>query len=105
VARTQAPDTLLSLVARELKINANQLFNSRKRIAAEAFAKGSAPGPLVAVTVFDMPPDAAPVTSAGSGVIVLSGGRPSRDWKARLTRSRCHCCWRGYCHDRAPRRQ
>lgn len=77
VARTLAADASVSLIARELKINANQLFSWRKRFSTETPADGNVPGQLVAVTVLDTPRalEPAPASSVSPGVIVLSVGQ------------------------------
>jgi transposase len=77
VARTLVADASVSLIARELKINANQLFSWRKRFSTEAPAGGNAPSQLVAVTVLDTPraPAPAPAANVPPGVIVLSVGQ------------------------------
>ena len=75
VARTQADGASVSLIARELKINTNQLFSWRKRFGDQALAGGNAPSQLVAVTVLDTLPASAPVASVPPGVIVLSVGQ------------------------------
>ena len=74
VARTQIDGASVLLIARELKINTNQLFSWRKRFGVAPFVGGNAPSQLVAVTVLDTPPASAPVASAVPGVIVLSVG-------------------------------
>jgi transposase len=74
VARTLAGASV-SLTAREVNINTNQLFSWRKRFGADAPADSNAPDQLVAVTVVDRPVLPAPVASAGPGVIVLSVGQ------------------------------
>lgn len=74
VARKQVDGASVSLIARELKINTNQLFSWRKRFGDEALAGGNAPSQLVAVTVLDTLPTSAPVASVPPGVIVLSVG-------------------------------
>lgn len=77
VARTLVADASVSLIARELKINTNQLFSWRKRFSTEALAGGNAPSQLVAVTVLDTPraQAPAPVANVPPGVIVLSVGK------------------------------
>ncbi|MGK5065098.1 transposase [Janthinobacterium sp. LB3P112] len=75
VARTEVDGTSVSLIARELNINTNQLFSWRKRFGGEALADGNAPSQLVAVTVLDTPPVTAPVAGSAPGVIVLSVGQ------------------------------
>ena len=75
VARTQIDGASVSLIARELKINTNQLFGWRKRFGDQALAGGNAPSQLVAVTVLDTLPASAPVASVPPGVIVLSVGQ------------------------------
>ena len=75
VARTLVAGASVSLIARELNINTNQLFSWRKRFGADVPADSNAPGRLVAVTVVDTPVAPAPVASASPGVIVLSVGR------------------------------
>ena len=75
VARTQIDGASVSLIARELKINTNQLFSWRKRFGDQALAGGNAPSQLVAVTVLDTLPASAPVASTVPGVIVLSVGQ------------------------------
>ena len=75
VARTLVAGASVSLIARELNINTNQLFSWRKRFGADAPAGSNAPSQLVAVTVVDMPTTPAPVVSAPPGVIVLSVGQ------------------------------
>ncbi|WP_297834493.1 transposase [Pseudomonas sp.] len=75
VARTEVGGASVSLIARELNINTNQLFSWRKRFGAEALADGNAPSQLVAVTVLDTPAITAPVASSAPGVIVLSVGQ------------------------------
>jgi transposase len=75
VARTLVAGASVSLIARELNINTNQLFSWRKRFGADAPADSYAPGQLVAVTVVDTPIAPAPVASAPPGVIVLSVGQ------------------------------
>jgi len=72
VARTLIDGASLSLIARELKINTNQLFSWRKRFGNEAPAGGNAPSQLVAVTVLNTPLVPAAAASVLSGVIVLS---------------------------------
>ncbi len=74
VARAQVDGASVSLIAREPKINTNQLFSWRKRCGDEALAGGNAPSPLVAVIVLDTLPASAPVASTVPGVIVLSVG-------------------------------
>lgn len=74
VARTLAGASV-SLIARELNINTNQLFSWRKRFGADAPDDRNAPGQLVAVTVAGTPVVPAPVASAPPGVIVLSVGQ------------------------------
>lgn len=75
VARTQIDGASVSLIARELKINTNQLFSWRKRFGDQVLAGGNAPSQLVAVTVLDTRPASAPVASVPPGVIVLSVGQ------------------------------
>ncbi|KAB8048006.1 transposase [Janthinobacterium sp. FT14W] len=75
VARTLVAGASVSLIARELKINANQLFSWRKRFGGEVPAGGNAPGQLVAVKVLDTPPASASAASIPPGVIVLSIGQ------------------------------
>ena len=75
VARTQIDGASVSLIARELKINTNQLFSWRKRFGDQVLAGGNAPSQLVAVTVLDTLPASAPVASVPPGVIVLSVGQ------------------------------
>ena len=75
VARTLVAGASVSLIARELNINTNQLFSWRKRFGADAPANSNPPGQLVAVTVLDTPLTPAPVASAPPGVIVLSVGQ------------------------------
>ena len=75
VARTQVDGASVSLIARELQINTNQLFSWRKRFGDEALAGGNAPSELVAVTVLHTRPASAPVASVLPGVIVLSLGQ------------------------------
>lgn len=75
VARTLVAGASVSLIARELKINTNQLFSWRKRFADKALAGGTAPSQLVAVTVLDTPLAPIPAASVPSGVIVLSVGQ------------------------------
>lgn len=53
IARTLLAGASVSLIARELKINTNQLFIWRKRFGGEVPASGDVPGQLVAVTVLD----------------------------------------------------
>lgn len=74
MARTQVDGASVSLIARELKINTNQLFSWRKRFGVAPFVSGNSPSQLVAVTVPDTPPASAPVASSVPGVIVLSVG-------------------------------
>lgn len=74
VARTQVDGASVSLIARELKINTNQLFSWRKRFGDQALAGGNAPSRLVAVTVLDTAPASAAVASTVPGVILLSVG-------------------------------
>ena len=74
-ARTQVDGASVSLIARELKINTNQLFSWRKRFGDQVLAGGNAPSQLVAVTVLDTLPASAPVASVPPGVIVLSVGQ------------------------------
>ncbi|SFM94591.1 transposase, partial [Rugamonas rubra] len=50
VARTLVAGASVSLIARELKINTNQLFSWRKRFGAETPVDGNALGRLMAVT-------------------------------------------------------
>lgn len=75
VARILAGDTSVSLIARELNVNTNQLFNWRKRFGAEASAPDVPSRKLVAVTVVDTPPTPLPVPDVAPGVIVLSVGQ------------------------------
>jgi transposase len=75
VARTEVDGASVSLIARELNINTNQLFSWRKRFGAEALADVNPPSQLVAVTVLDTPAVIAPVASSAPGVIVLSVGQ------------------------------
>ena len=75
VARTLLDGESVSLIARELKINTNQLFSWGKRFGDEALACVTLPSQLMAVTVVDLPPAAAPVASTAPGVIVLSEGK------------------------------
>ncbi|SDG83629.1 MULTISPECIES: transposase [unclassified Duganella] len=75
VARTLVPGASVSLIARELKINTNQLFTWRKRFGTEAGAEINAPSQLLAVTVVDTPPAPAALASGPSGVIILSVGQ------------------------------
>ena len=75
VARTQVDEASVSLVARELKINTNQLFSWRKRFGDEALTGSTAPSQLMAVTVLNTPLAPAPAASVPSGVIVLSVGQ------------------------------
>ena len=75
MARTQVDGASVSLIARELKINTNQLFSWRKRFGDQVLAGGNAPSQLVAVTVLDTLPASAPVASVPPGVIVLSVGQ------------------------------
>jgi len=75
VARTLVAGASVSLIARELKINANQLFSWRKRFVAETPVGSNTPGQLMAVTVVDAPLAPAPAASAPPGVIVLSVGQ------------------------------
>ena len=75
VARTLLDGASVSLIARELNINTNQLFSWRKRFGEPALAGVNAPTGLVPVTVLDAPLAAAPVASAAPGVIVLSVGQ------------------------------
>ena len=75
VARTLVPGASVSLIARELKINTNQLFSWRKRFGTETVDEVNAPSQLLAVTVVDTPPAPAAVASGPSGVIVLSVGQ------------------------------
>ncbi len=75
VARTLLDGASVSLIARELKINTNQLFSWCKRFGDEARSGGTVPSQLVAVTLVDTPIAAAPVASAAPGVIVLSVGQ------------------------------
>ena len=75
MARTEVGGASVSLIARELNINTNQLFSWRKRFGAEALADGNAPSQLVAVTVLDTPAITVPVASSAPGVIVLSVGQ------------------------------
>jgi len=75
VARTLVLGASVSLIARELKINTNQLFSWRKRFGTEASAEINAPSQLLAVTVVDTPPVPAALASGPSGVIVLSVGQ------------------------------
>ena len=73
MARTLVAGASVSLIARELKINTNQLLSWRKRFGAGVPAGGNAPGQLVAVTLIDTAP--APAASVAPGVIVLSVGQ------------------------------
>ncbi len=75
VARTLAPDASVSRIARELEINSNQLFNWRKRFAAEVALSNDVHGQLLPVTVIDTPTAATPLASKSPGVIVLTIGR------------------------------
>jgi transposase len=75
VARTLVAGASVSLIARELKINANQLFSWRKRFGTEAPAGGKPSSQLVAVTVADTPLAPVPLASDQPGVIVLSVGQ------------------------------
>ncbi len=75
VARTLIPGASVSLIARELKINTNQLFSWRKRFGTEAGAEINVPSPLLAVRVVDMPPVPTAAASAPLGVILLSVGQ------------------------------
>jgi len=75
VARTLLDGASVSLIARELKINTNQLFSWRKRFGDEMLASGTVPSQLMAVTVVDTALAATPVASAAPGVIVLSVGK------------------------------
>lgn len=74
VARTLIDGASVSLIARDLKINTNQLFSWRKRFGDEALA-GNAPSQPVIVTVLNTPLAPAPAASVPSGVIVLSVGQ------------------------------
>lgn len=84
VARTMVAGASVSLIARELKINTNQLFSWRKRFGAEKPVGGNAPGQLMAVTVVDTPLAPAPVASAPPGVIVLSEGQAQLRLEGRV---------------------
>lgn len=86
VARTLVAGASVSLIARELKINANQLFSWRKRFAGEVPAGGNVPNQLVAVTVLDTPraPAPAPAASVPPGVIVLSVGQAQLRLEGRV---------------------
>jgi transposase len=62
----------VSLIARELNINSNQLFTWRKKFGDAALARGTV-GHLVEVTVAKAPSATLPVGAAAeTGVIVLS---------------------------------
>ena len=71
VPSTQVDGASVSLIARELKINTNQLFSWRKRFGDQALAGRNAPSQLVSVTA----PASAALASTVPGVIVLSVGR------------------------------
>lgn len=73
VARTLIEGASVSLIARELKINTNQLFSWRKRFNAGATSGASATSQLVPVKLLDTSPQ--PTVSAGTGVMVLSVGK------------------------------
>jgi transposase len=75
VARTLVPGASVSLIARELKINTNQLFSWRKRFSTETGDEVNAPSQLLAVTVVDTPPVPATLASGPFCVIVLSVGQ------------------------------
>lgn len=75
VARTLVAGASVSLIARELKINTNQLFSWRKRFSAETAISDNPLGQLMAVTVVDAALAPAPVASTSPGVIVLSVGQ------------------------------
>lgn len=74
VARTLVAGVSVSLIARELKINTNQLFSWRKRFGTQTPASGDEPSQLMAVTVVDTPLAAAPAVRVTPGVIVLRVG-------------------------------
>lgn len=75
VARTLVPGASVSLIARELKINTNQLFSWRKRFSTETGDEVNTPSQLLAATVVDTPPVPATLASGPFGVIVLSVGQ------------------------------
>lgn len=75
VARTLVAGASVSLIARELKINTNQLFSWRKRFGNEPGAEINAPSQLLAVAVVDTPPVPTAAASVPSGVILLSVGQ------------------------------
>ena len=74
VPSTQVDGASVSLIARELKINTNQLFSWRKRFGDQALAGRNAPSQLVSITVLDTAPASAALASTVPGVIVLSVG-------------------------------
>jgi len=65
----------VSLIARELKINTNQLFNWRKRFGTDVPVAGKPSGTLLPVTLVDTPPLAPTVAKVVPGVIVLNVGQ------------------------------
>ncbi|PHV29270.1 hypothetical protein CSQ93_04070 [Janthinobacterium sp. BJB426] len=77
VARTQVDRASVSLLARDLKINTNQLFSWRKRFGDETLAASAstAPSQLVAVTVLNTPVAASSAASVSSGMIVVNLGQ------------------------------
>jgi transposase len=75
VARTLVDGASVSRIARELEINSNQLFNWRKRFAAEAALSNDAHGQLLPVTVIDTATAATPLASKSPGVISLTLGQ------------------------------
>lgn len=75
MARTLVDGASVSRIARELEINSNQLFNWRKRFAAEAVLSNDAHGQLLPVTVIDTPTAATPLASKSPGVIVFTLGQ------------------------------
>ena len=81
-ARTQVDGASVSLIARELKINTNQLFSWRKRFGDEALSGGTAPSQLLAVTVLDTLPSPAPYLALSCS----AWATPSCAWRARSTR-------------------
>jgi transposase len=88
VARTLVAGTSVSLIARELKINTNQLFSWRKRFGAETPVGGNAPSQLMAVIVVDTPLAPAPVAGAPPASSCSAWAKPNCAWRDRSTRPR-----------------
>lgn len=75
VAASFAPGASVSLIARQYDVNANQVFNWRKRYPAALELSSPAPG-LVPVTITPEPEDdsGAPPASPSSDVIEIAVG-------------------------------